>query len=362
MKTDYEYIVLGCGGIGSATAYWLSRRESKDVLGIEQFAHGHHHGGSQDHSRIIRLTYYYPQYIRLAPDAYTAWHTLEEESDVQMVFKTGSIQFSPVDHPYRYEIDKYTGAMDETGVPYDRVDADEIVKRFPQFCLKYEVDGIYQADTGLVDASRGNATHIAMARYRGATMLDNCEAIRIRPTNIGVEIETKQGNFSCRKLIVTAGAWTDRLLASVNMNLSLTVTQEQVTYYATPNLPDFAIGKFIPIFISHADESIYGFPIYGEVATKVGIDASGPAVTTNMRTYKPDAEQRTSPGSLAQRKRPRLPRPKALYQNLSLHNAQRSPFCDRHTPRASPNHRLRRRRARVQIRWHPGQNPQRTRH
>ena len=290
MKTDYEYIVLGCGGIGSATAYWLSRRKSKDVLGIEQFAHGHHHGGSQDHSRIIRLTYYYPQYIHLAPASYTAWHTLEEESDVQMVFKTGSIQFSPVDHPYRYEIDKYTGAMDETGVPYDRVDADEIVKRFPQFRLKYEVDGIYQADTGLVDASRGNATHIAMARYRGATMLDNCEAIRIRPTNIGVEIETKQGNFSCRKLIVTAGAWTDRLLASVNMNLSLTVTQEQVTYYATPNLPDFAIGKF-PIFISHADESIYGFPIYGEVATKVGIDASGPAVTTNMRTYKPDAER-----------------------------------------------------------------------
>ena len=290
MKTDYEYIVLGCGGIGSATAYWLARRKSKNVLGIEQFEHGHHHGGSQDHSRIIRLTYYYPQYIRLAPASYTAWHTLEEESGVQMVFKTGSIQFSPVDHPYRYEIDKYTGAMDETGVPYDRVDADEIAKRFPQFRLKYEVDGIYQADTGLVDASRGNATHVAMARYRGATMLDNCEATRIRPTHTGVTIETKQGNFSCRKLIVTAGAWTDRLLASVNVNLSLTVTQEQVTYYATPNLPDFAIGKF-PIFISHADESIYGFPIYGEVATKVGIDASGPAVTTDTRTYQSDAER-----------------------------------------------------------------------
>ena len=290
MKTDYEYIVLGCGGIGSATAYWLARRKSKDILGIEQFEHGHHHGGSQDHSRIIRLTYYYPQYIRLAPASYAAWHTLEEESGVQMVFKTGSIQFSPVDHPYRYEIDKYTSAMDETGVPYDRVDADEIAKRFPQFRLKYEVDGIYQADTGLVDASRGNATHVAMARYRGATMLDNCEATRIRPTNTGVTIETKQGNFSCRKLIVTAGAWTDRLLASVNINLSLTVTQEQVTYYATPNLPDFAIGKF-PIFISHADESIYGFPIYGEVATKVGIDASGPAVTTDTRTYQPDAER-----------------------------------------------------------------------
>jgi sarcosine oxidase len=32
MKTTYEYIVLGCGGIGSATAYWLSRRAGAEVL------------------------------------------------------------------------------------------------------------------------------------------------------------------------------------------------------------------------------------------------------------------------------------------------------------------------------------------
>ena len=265
------------------------------MLGLEQFELGHHHGGSQDYSRIIRLTYYYPQYIRLAPDSYTAWHKLEEESGVQTVYKTGSIQFSPIDHYYRYEIDKYTGAMDETGVSYDRVDSDEIMKRFPQFTLNYEVDGIYQEDTGLVDAAKGNAAHILMARYHGATIIDHCGAKHIRPINNGVEVETEQGTFTCRKLIVTAGAWTDRLLADVGIDLSLTATQEQVTYYATPNLPDFAIGKF-PIFISHADESIYGFPIYGEVATKVGIDASGPAVTPDTRTYEPDAEREQGQG------------------------------------------------------------------
>ena len=91
----------------------------------------------RDHSRIIRLTYYYPQYIRLAPASYAALaYARRGIRRPDGLFKTGSIQFSPVDHPYRYEIDKYTGAMDETGVPYDRVDADEIVKRFPQFRLK----------------------------------------------------------------------------------------------------------------------------------------------------------------------------------------------------------------------------------
>jgi trimethylamine--corrinoid protein Co-methyltransferase len=132
-----------------------------------------------------------------------------------------------------------------------------------------------------------------MARYHGATVLDHCGVKAIQPFEGGVDVETEAGTFSCRRLVVTAGAWTDRVLAAVGLNLSLTVTQEQVTYYATPNLPEFAIGRF-PVFIRHGADTFYGFPIYGEVGTKIGIDASGPAVTVDTRTYEADTarEQR----------------------------------------------------------------------
>ena len=39
--TDYRLAVLGLGGIGSAAAYWASRRLGADVLGVEQFELGH---------------------------------------------------------------------------------------------------------------------------------------------------------------------------------------------------------------------------------------------------------------------------------------------------------------------------------
>ncbi len=61
-KTQYEYIVLGCGGIGAASAYWLSRRAGGEVLGLEQFELFHSRGASQEHSRIIRLTYHADEY------------------------------------------------------------------------------------------------------------------------------------------------------------------------------------------------------------------------------------------------------------------------------------------------------------
>ena len=52
----YDVIVLGVGGMGSATVHELARRGCK-VLGIEQFNIGHDQGSSHGVNRIIRLAY-----------------------------------------------------------------------------------------------------------------------------------------------------------------------------------------------------------------------------------------------------------------------------------------------------------------
>src|ERR671917_2502592 len=94
-KLEYEYIVLGLGGFGSAAAYWLARRAGTEVLGIEQFELGHDRGESQDHSRIIRLSYHTPGYVELAKRAYEAWATLEADAGEQVILKTGGLDFAP---------------------------------------------------------------------------------------------------------------------------------------------------------------------------------------------------------------------------------------------------------------------------
>lgn len=44
-------------------------------------------------------------------------------------------------------------------------------------------------------------------------------------------------------------------------------------------------------FVDDDDLLYYGFPIYGEVATKAGIDGCGPVVTPETRTYRADPER-----------------------------------------------------------------------
>jgi sarcosine oxidase len=289
LKTAYDFIVVGCGGIGSAATYWLARAAGREVLGIEQFALGHDRGESQDHSRIIRLSYHAPAYTALTRDMYAAWAAVEAESGIQLRTITGGVDLELVTGDGPQYINHYAESMRAAAIPYEQLSAGELMRRWPQFELPERVRALYQADSGLVDARKANATHATLARAHGATILDNTPVGGIRPIGDAVEVHTSAGTFTARRVVVASGAWSNQVLRDVGIALPLTVTQEQVTYFQTPHLREFAPDRF-PIWIWHggARDCFYGFPIYGEVATKAGQDVGGDIVTAETRTFTPN--------------------------------------------------------------------------
>jgi sarcosine oxidase len=288
MRTTYESIVVGCGGIGSAAAYWLSRQAAEDVLALEQFALGHDRGGSEDHSRIIRLSYHAPEYTALTPHTYEAWSEVEEESGTRLVFKSGGLDLEPVQDEPKY-VNQYASAMRAAGIPHEELSAHEVMERFPQFRLDDNVRAVYQKDAGLVDATRANATHLALARARGATILENTPVQGLRVVGDGIEVATGKATFSGRRLIVAAGAWTNSVLRHVGVELPITCTQEQVTYFRAPDLEPFSPERF-PVWIWHGgpESTFYGVPVYGAPGTKAGQDVGGDVVTVDTRTFEPN--------------------------------------------------------------------------
>ncbi len=287
MRRAYEVIVVGCGGIGSAAAYHLARRVGADVLAIEQFHLGHDHGSSQDHSRIIRRSYHDPAYIALAAPAYELWAELEAESGIRLVYKTGGLDLGMVGTTGPKDLTHCALSMAAHGIPYDKLDAGEVMYRYPQFRLPEGAHGLYQADSGLVDAAKANAVHVALARLHGATIRERLRVLALKLVGDAVEVITDHETFSSRHVVIAAGAWTNHLLQSLGIIWPLTVTQEQVTYFATPHVREFASDRF-PVWIWRAPEEFYGFPIYGEVATKAGQDVGGEEVTAESRTFEPN--------------------------------------------------------------------------
>jgi sarcosine oxidase len=282
---DRDVVVVGLGGLGSAAAYWLARAGA-DVLGLEQFELGHPNGASQDHSRIIRLSYHRPAYVRLARRAYATWAEVERESGVRIVTRTGGLDVAPRDAAI--PLGDYVDSMTAEGVPFEHLDGPEIVRRWPQWRLTDDHHGLYQADSGLADPIRGNAAHRRLAREHGATLQDRTPVTGLRAVDGEIEVVAGGEPIRAGRVVLAADAWTNDLLAGLGRRLPLTITKEQVTYFACPDPAAFGPDRF-PIWIWMDDPCFYGFPTYGEAGPKAAQDVGGTVTTPVERTFDVDA-------------------------------------------------------------------------
>lgn len=285
MRREYRYIVLGLGGLGSGAVYWLARRAGADVLGLEQFTLGHDRGGSHDHSRIIRLSYHTAGYVALAKAAYQAWHELEADAGETLLLKTGGLDLSPANA--RIPISDYTSSLAACGVPFELLDAREAMRRWPQWHLDEDTLALYQPEAGIAPANLGTATHRRLAQVHGATLIDQAPVTGLRALRDGVEVVAGGEIYHCEKLILAAGAWSNHLLGHFGVRLPLTVTQEQLTYFATPHPSQFTPERF-PVWIWMDEPCFYGFPVYGERGVKGAQDVGGREVSVETRTFDPD--------------------------------------------------------------------------
>ncbi|NED96281.1 N-methyl-L-tryptophan oxidase [Phytoactinopolyspora alkaliphila] len=290
MRSSYRHIVIGAGALGTATAYHLARRGVSDVVVLEQYPLGHTFGASEDHSRIIRHAYHSPVYTALTPAAYKAWEHIEDETGVDLVHRTGGLDLAIAGTPGEAELATYRQALDARSIRYEMVDVAEIRARWPQWRIGEDTVGMYQADGGILDIGRATAAQIALARAHGVTFLPETPVLGIASHTDHVTIQTSQGPFRADGATLCVASWTPGFCSNLGLDWRLTLSQEQVSYFATPNLRDFAPERF-PIWIWHGDSFFYGFPVYGEVGVKAARDMRGHPVTQETRSFVPDPQE-----------------------------------------------------------------------
>ncbi len=291
MAQQYPVIVIGCGAVGAATAYWLSRQLGDRVLALEQYQHGHTRGASEDHSRIIRHAYSRPEYTALTPAAYQSWNVAERGTGLQLVHRTGGLIITEDGAAGAAYLADTAAAMDAANLPFEQLTGSEVRQRWPQWRLGSEHIALRDPESGILDIRRGTAAHIALARDLGATVLANAPVTALAETPGGVTVTAAGQEYAAGRVVLAGGAWNPVLLGMLGTGLPITLTQEQVTYFATPKVREFTPDRF-GIYAYLADDGLYyGFPVYGEVAVKIGIDGAGPEVTPETRTDARDPER-----------------------------------------------------------------------
>lgn len=292
MNSGYSHIVIGAGAIGSAAAYWLSRAGAERVLVIEQFDLVHGFGSSGDHSRIIRHAYHSSEYTALTPAMFTAWQEIEERSTLRLYVKTGGIDIARAGTSGHRDVERYKGALSERGIPFENITADDVRQRYPQWTLDDDVVGMYQEDGGLLDIRKAVSAMTSMAMAQGVTFLPRTAVNGIITRDRSVTVNTSSGSFDGDNLVVAAGSWTPEIMADLDLDLPITLSQEQVAYVASPDLRSFTPDRF-PVWLYHGDEAgeFYGFPVHGEAAIKISRDLRGEFIQSQDRRFQGVAEE-----------------------------------------------------------------------
>lgn len=265
----YDVIVLGCGAMGSATLWHLSRRGVR-CCGVEQFGIAHDRGSSHGDSRAIRKAYFeHPDYIPLLNRAYELWSELEVASGVTLKHEVGMV-FAGVADSNAVRGLEHTYAVH--ALPHDRLDAAEAARRFPQFRFRDEHVVFYDPVGGYVEPELAITACIRLAEEAGATVLRHVAARSWSADGNGVTVIAGTETLHAGALVIAAGAWSSEVLRE--LKLPLRVLRKILVWYTSPDIASYNHG-FPVWFIDQAYGAVYGFPAHNGHEMKLAVHSGG---------------------------------------------------------------------------------------
>jgi sarcosine oxidase len=271
-----DVIVVGAGVMGCAAAYQLAQQGAR-VLLLDQFGVGHSNGSSHGPSRIIRLAYESLDYVALARASYALWRELEAEAGATLLTQVGGLD---IGRPDALALREIHATYQAAGVPFEQLDREAVMRRFPQFNLPEGTVALYQADYSLLAADRCVGALATQARRHGAVIREGEPARQLRATSDGVEVRTDQGSYTAGQLILSAGSWMRPLLRQLDLDLPLTVLKEQVVFLRARDPREFMPDRLPLVIHRFPNTTSLGsvFPIFDHAGVKVMIDRVGPQV------------------------------------------------------------------------------------
>jgi len=277
----YDVAVVGAGAFGAWSAYQL-KLSGASVLLLDAYGPGNSRASSGGESRIIRLGYGPDEiYSRSAQRSLTLWQHLFEKTEQQLFQKTGVLWLAREHDAY---CEATLATLQRINANIERLDRNELVRRFPQLELGPTRWGILELDAGLLMARRAVQAVAAQAKVNGVEYVEEAivppqsgqgklESVR---TASGKDIEAGQFVFAC-------GPWLPKLFPGLLGEL-IHVTRQEVIFLGVPPGDDSFNRGVMPTWIDFNDLA-YALPNVDGRGFKIAIDAHG-------EEFDPDSGER----------------------------------------------------------------------
>jgi sarcosine oxidase subunit beta len=257
-KPSYDVVVIGAGGHGLATAYYLAAQHGvRDVAVLEKGWIGS--GSSGRNTQVVRSNYFYPASARFYEHSLRLYEKLTRELDFNiMLSQRGIVTLASSRHELEHTR-RWANAVALNGVDSRMLSREDLRRLMPHLDLDARlpvVGGFVQPRGGI---ARHDAVVWAFARAAdagGADLVQGCEVRGFEMDGNRITgVETSRGRIGAGKVVMTVAGHASHLARLAGFRLPITTMnlQAYVTEPVDPVLDTVVLSPAIHVYVGQTD-------------------------------------------------------------------------------------------------------------
>lgn len=271
-KSDYDVIIVGAGGHGLATAYYLASEHG--ITNVAVLDKGWLGGGNTArNTTIIRSNYLYDESARLYDHALDLWEGLSQEINYNVMFsQRGVMVLAHTVHDVQ-SFKRHIHANRLNGIDNKWLNREQAKAFCPP--LNISPTARYPVVGATLQMRGGVARHDAVAwgfaraaSARGVDIIENCAVTGIRraPDGRVQGVETIRGAIGAEKVVISAAAHSSVLMemAGLRVPIECFSLQALVSEPIEPAFPCVVMSNTVHAYISQSSK--------GELVIGAGTD------------------------------------------------------------------------------------------
>jgi sarcosine oxidase subunit beta len=260
-KKHYDVIIIGAGGHGLASAFYLAKNHGiKNIAVLEK---GYLGGGNTGrNTTIVRSNYMLDENALFYEKSLKLWEQLSHELNFNVMFSQRGVLNLAHSDSQMDAVTRRGNTMRLNGIDAELLNREQIEKMLPY--VDFSDNARFQIKGGLLQKRGGTARHDAVAwgfaraaDQLGVDIIQNCEVTGFKMKGNAINsVETSKGTIDCGKVGFAVAGSTGHLASKLGMKLPIEshVLQAFVSEPLKPiidNVVTFGAGHF---YISQSDK------------------------------------------------------------------------------------------------------------
>ncbi|EPJ48321.1 MAG: sarcosine oxidase [Osedax symbiont Rs2] len=280
LKSHYDVVIIGGGGHGVATAYYLAKYHG--ITNVAVLEKGYLGGGNTArNTAVIRSNYLTPEGVKFYTESVKLFKELSNEFDFNIMYsQRGQLTLAHTDAAIRgfrqrVEINKHFGGQSEL------IDAQQIRELVPSLNMN-PADMPVLAGLWHTDGATARHDAVAWGYAKGATsrgvelhQLTEVTDVEVRQGKV-TAVQTNRGKISCGAVVQAVSGHSSILAAKAGFKLPITTypLQAMVTLPVKPFLDPMVSSPSLHCYVQQTSrgELVFGggsdpYPLYSTRST-----------------------------------------------------------------------------------------------